>query len=178
MTIRTAISTIGQSVTVTVTNESATEPLPQRTGVIQLFEDPTHDCNARTTISVSSGGAQDDRSIEFYWLSAPYNSEAVGILAIERTGVIFIGAGRLLAVVNLATGQVLNERTLQLFWSLEHLHSSVLLRSELECCVFNERGVLEGSVAVDPPWKERVESAGIHFQSIVYGHAFLPWCAA
>ena len=175
--IRTAVSTVGESLTIEVGNEPTREPLPSRYALVQLFEDPSRECNVRTTISVSTPDWRSPRPIELYWVSQRHLSECVSILAVEATQVLFLGVGRLLAVINYSTGEVLYEDILTLFWSLTHMHGSVLLRSELECCMFTEDGRLAGSVPVDPPWEESLDSDGIHFQSSVYGHAYLPWCS-
>jgi hypothetical protein len=151
MKIRVAVSTVGQSLTVEVSSESTRESLPCKQALVQLFEDPSFECEMRTTITVSSADGQTTRPIELYWTPELYVAESVGILAVEATQVLFIGAGRFLAVVNYSTGEVLGEHEITLFWNLTHIRNCVLLRSELECYLFSENGRLTGSTRVDPP---------------------------
>jgi hypothetical protein len=176
--IRSVVSTVGQSLTVEVLNEVTREPFPPGEAVLQVFEDPLQRPNTRTIIRVSELPLPPFRPIEFYWCATGSAGESVGILAIESTRVLFLGAGRFLAVIDLSGSRVIHEHPLQQFWSISHQHASVIVRSELECFLFARDGTLCGSVPVDPPWQEHMDDQGIHFESSVYGRQYLPWSTA
>jgi len=92
MFIKTSVSAVGTGLTLEVTHEFCSSPLPSGSSVLQLFELPPHDLNTRSTIKTGHG--PDDCTIELYWQSVPYSATSVGLLAVQETYVLFIGAGR------------------------------------------------------------------------------------
>ena len=173
MHIKTSVSTVGTGLTLEVAHEPCTAPLPPRRLVLQLFELPPHERNTRSTIKTGDGPCES--TIEFYWQSVPYCATSLGLLAIQETNVLFIGAGSFAAVVDFRSRRVLSEHPVELFWGFSYQHGSVLLRSELDCFMFSPAGRLLGHVPVDPPWEETADDDGITFVSLVYGRHRLPW---
>ena len=173
MVITTSFSTVGTGLTLEVAHEPCTTPLPPGDLALQLIEPPPAKPNTRSTVRASEH--HSGALIEFYWQVVPHSATSVGILAVQETSVLFIGAGTYSAVVDLRAGRVLAEPHLELFWSFSFQRGSVLLRSELDCYMFSPAGSLLGHVPVDPPWQEIPDDEGISFVSPVYGRHRLAW---
>jgi hypothetical protein len=173
VTLHTVVAIIGEGTTLCVTHDPCTEPFPAGSQVVQLFEDPTRACNTRTFVACA--GAVPVVSVELYWLSDGYSARTLGLLAVEATGVLFLGCGRLVASVHLGSRRILAEHMVDLFWNLSYLNRSVLVRTELACFMFYPTGHLVGEVPIDPPWEEVLDSDGITFLSPVYGRRRLSW---
>ncbi len=173
MVITTSVSTVGTGLTLEVTHEPCTSPLPPGSVVLQLVESPPAQPNTRST--VRTGEHTDEALIELYWQAVPHSATSVGVLAVQETSVLFIGAGTFSAVVDLRTRRVLSEPRVELFWGFSFQRGSVLLRSELDCYMLSPDGSLLGHVPVDPPWQEIPDDEGITFVSPVYGRHRLAW---
>ena len=173
MVITTSVSTVGTGLTIEVAHEPCTSPLPPARLVLQLVEPPPTEPNTRSTVRV--GEDPDEAVVELHWQAVPHSATSLGLLAVQETSVLLVGAGTISAVVDLRTRRVLSEHPVQLFWGFSFQHGSVLLRSELDCFMFSPAGVLLGHVPVDPPWQEIPDDEGITFVSPVYGRHRLAW---
>lgn len=107
-------------------------------------------------------------TIAVYWEKSTYSND-VSVYFAEPQGVLFIGVGRVSAVVNIATKQILQINYPDLFWSWDCIGDFVLELGELECRLYTKHGKTIGSAPVDPPYDYQLSESSIEFSSIVMG---------
>ena len=87
----------------------------------------------------------------------------------ESTGVLFIGAGTLSAVIHVSTLNIIDENIVDLFWDFVPCREFVLEQGELECRLYRKDGTCIGAVPVDPPYEWREKKTGLVFSSSIFG---------
>ena len=87
----------------------------------------------------------------------------------EDKRILFVGAGYVSAVVNVASKSLIDINYPDLFWGWECLNNNILELCELDCRLYSLSGHLIGHAHVDPPYDYEVTDDAILFSSIVMG---------
>ncbi|XQF93735.1 hypothetical protein ACOBV9_08740 [Pseudoalteromonas espejiana] len=121
-----------------------------RKTIIEITEDGTVTC-----VVLFWSHFSDDAEPSLFW--------------IEDERILFLGAGYVSAVVNIATKDVIDINYPDLFWGWESINGNILELGELNCRLYSPAGDIIGSAPVDPPYDYNATESAISFSSIVMG---------
>jgi hypothetical protein len=130
------------------------------------------DDNLNTLTKLDINGTDLHRVIYVHW-HIGFGGEDFGVLLVEETNTLFIGAGSLSASVDLLEMKVVNQQDVMLFWSFKRVRNWVLELGEVECFLRSQSGAVLASVEVDPPYEYFETDKGIKIETNIYGTQWL-----
>jgi len=145
--IKTIISTASESNADLVISE---EKGAERKSVLEIREK-----DSVFTLALFWSHFSDDAQPSIYWN--------------EEGRILFVGAGYVSAVVNVATRELIDINYPDLFWGWEFIYGNILELGELDCRLYSTAGDIIGQAPVDPPYDYDITEKEIKFSSIVMG---------
>lgn len=130
------------------------------------------DENRNILSRIEISGKEFNRSIYLHWFYREYVDD-FGILLVEETGLLFLGAGTYSGVIDLNRLLIIQEKVVDSFWHYERVSDWILELGELDCFLYNKAGSQVDCAPVDPPYEYTVTPDGIRFECIVYGTQWL-----
>jgi hypothetical protein len=120
-----------------------------------------------TLTAITVGHALSTSTVSVHWNSAA--SAEFGALYLPESNHLFVAAGQVSGVIDLTKASVVSIEYPFLFWSFERVSSFVAQYGELECLLYDSRGIVLDRAQVDPPYEVSRSPERLEFKSIVAG---------
>ena len=95
------------------------------------------------------------------------------VFLVPETATLFLGAGRVSAVIHLPSEAVLDQKDVFLFWGFERRRGYILELGEVECFLYDAAGTLRSRMDVEPPYDVEEHECGLAFVSSEMGTRIL-----
>ena len=97
----------------------------------------------------------------------------LGLLFDDLSSTLFVGAGTVVAAVNLRERRTVDQHTVLLFWGFQRVGQYVLELGEIACFLRAPTGQVLGEASVDPPYEANETSEGVCLTSDSGGTTWL-----
>jgi len=146
---------------------STPEPNPKSQNSVTVGADGFDEINSLVTISFETNGQLKQI---FFFCSIDEFGRNFGLVFTPSSSNIFIGGGKLSAVINIRSMEIIRETINScMFWRFEQINNHVVEFGEVECYLYGLNGEKIDDCVVDPPYEYEVEDDEITFQSPVFG---------